>query len=187
MARMSYLNPQDASPKVAARLRQLPPLNVFRLVANAEGVFEPWLDFADAVLNAAQLDIELRQVCILRVTAISPGADYAREQHEAISRDMGIDETRIQGALSGEGLKGDDELVATFSEQVVREVSPDDTTWGRAADRFSDREVIELLFVIGYYMLMSRVVATARVDPDPPVGTALFPALGSDPGSPTAT
>lgn len=180
MARLSYKSPEDASPEVAERLRQLPPLNVFRLVANAEGLFEPWLDFAAGVLNAAELDTELRQICILRVTSLSPGADYAREQHEAISRDMGMAEARVEGALTGKGLEGDDELVAAFTEQVMRDVSPDDATWERASARFSDREVIELLFVIGYYMMMSRVVATAQVEPDPPVGPSLFPSLSSD-------
>jgi alkylhydroperoxidase family enzyme len=177
MARLPYLTAEEASPAVAARLRQLPQLNVYGLIGHAEGIFEPWLELAGAVLNAVDLDPVLREMAILRVAALSPGAEYEWDQHSEIARQLGIGEAVIEAARSGEGLGGDDELVATFTEQVVRNVAPDDETLDRALARFGPRQVIELMMVIGQYMLVARVMASCRIDPDPPVGTDIFDAL----------
>jgi 4-carboxymuconolactone decarboxylase len=177
MARLPYLTAAEAGPAVAARLRELPQLNVYGLVGHAEGIFEPWLDLAGAVLNAVDFDPVLREVAILRVAALSPGAEYEWDQHSEIARQLGIEEAVIESARSGEGLSGDAELVATFTEQVVLDVAPDDQTLDRALARFGPRGVIELMMIIGQYMLVARVMASCRIDPDPPVGIDIFGAL----------
>ncbi len=56
----------------------------------------------------------------------------------------------------------------SFTEQVVLNATPDDATFTACADRFSSRELIELLMVIGQYMMLARVMATARIDIDLP-------------------
>jgi alkylhydroperoxidase family enzyme len=42
------------------------------------------------------------------------------------------------------------------------------------AQRFPPRQIVELLLVIGQYMALARVMATAQIDIDPPVGAALI-------------
>ena len=99
-----------------------------------------------------------------------------------IARDVGVSEAQIEAASPGSGpggapLAGDDALVCRFTEEVVRDVSPCDATFAAAAARFSTREIVELLLVIGQYMLVERLAATARIDPDPPAGRSLLGAL----------
>jgi len=174
MARLPYVNPDEAPEHVAAALSQLPDINVIRIIAHASEVFNPWVQFANAVLNKTALDPILREISILRVAALSPGADYEWSQHEVIAREVGTTETQIEGARTGVGLSGDDELVSRFTEEVVRDVSPTESTWGQAYERFTPRELVELLLVIGHYMMIARIVATTQVEPDAPVGAGLF-------------
>ena len=56
-------------------------------------------------------------------------------------------------------------------------MSPSDAIFAAIAARFSTREIVELLLVIGQYMLVARLAATARIDPDPPAGSSLLAAL----------
>jgi len=170
MARLPYVDPDTAPEVVAVRLRELLPLNIFRTVAHADDVFSPWLGFAGAVLNDIQLDPVLRQLAVLRLIALSPGADYVWVQHEGIAHALGMTETHLQAARTGEGLEGDEALILSLSEEIVLNVSPSDALWERAKARFSSRELVELLLVIGQYMMVCRIAVTIQLDIDEPQG-----------------
>jgi alkylhydroperoxidase family enzyme len=168
MARLPYLTAEEAPPHVAERLDRAPDLNIFKLVAHAHDTLAPWLRFGASILRDLELDPDLRELAILRVARLTPGARYEWVQHESIARDMGIAPERIEAARTGEGASGDDALVLRFTEQVVIDASPDDKTFAAAEQRFTSREIVELLLVIGQYMMLGRVMATARIDLDLP-------------------
>ena len=134
----------------------------------------PWLRWASTLLAELELDPLLRELAILRVAAVTPGAEYEWVQHEAIARAVGASDVQVEGARTGMGLGGDDELVIRFTEQVVRDARPDEVTWARARERFSPRELVELLLVIGQYMMLGRVMATAQIDMDPPASDSVL-------------
>lgn len=48
----------------------------------------------------------------------------------------------------------------SFTEQVVLHATPDDETFAACAARFSSREIVELISVIGQYMMLGRLMAT---------------------------
>jgi 4-carboxymuconolactone decarboxylase len=169
MARLPYLEAEDAPPHVAERLRRAPDLNIFKLVAHAHDTLGPWLRFGASILRDLELDPELREIAILRVARLTPGARYEWVQHESIARDIGIAPERIEGARTGQGATPDDALVIRFTEQVVSDASPDDETLSTARQRFTSREIVELLLVIGQYMMLGRVMATAQIDLDLPI------------------
>jgi alkylhydroperoxidase family enzyme len=174
VARMPYVEREQAPERVRAALERVPDLNIFRLMANAPTAFVPWLRFASTLLAELELDPLLRELAILRVAALTPGAEYEWVQHEAIARAVGATDAQVEGARSGEGLSGDDDLVAAFTEQVVRDARPDEATWARASERFSPRELVELLLVIGQYMMLGRVMATAQIDMDLPASDSVL-------------
>ncbi len=170
MARLPYVRAQDASPEVAEALRRAPQLNVFALMANAPTAFRPWLRWGGALLGDLELDPVLRELAILRVAALSPGARYEWDQHEAIARAVGVSDAQIAAleddrldALDGAAL-----AVVRFTDEVVRDVAPGDATYAELAAVLSAREIVELLQVIGQYMMLARIMATAQIDPDGP-------------------
>jgi alkylhydroperoxidase family enzyme len=170
VSRLPYVRAQDASPEVAEALRVAPQLNVFALMANAPTAFRPWLRWGGALLTDLQLDPVLRELTILRVAALSPGADYEWDQHVAIARAVGVSEAQIEAVRTPEHgpLDGDALLVVRFTDEVVRDVAPSDAAYEALAARLSPREIVELLQVIGQYMMLARIMATAQIDPDGP-------------------
>ena len=174
MARLPYIDPENAPEQVKDVFeRGVPPLNIFKLLAHAETVFRPWLRFGAAVLTEMELDPVLRELAILRVAAITPGAEYEWVQHESIARAVGATDEQIEGARTGAGLDGDADLVIRFTDQVVRDAAPDEATFREMTDRFSSRGIIELLLAIGQYMMLARIMATAQIDVEPPAGPGL--------------
>jgi 4-carboxymuconolactone decarboxylase len=149
---------------------RLPQLNIFRLLANAQTAFRPFMEYGAVLLRDLELDPVVREQAILRVAALTPGADYEWVQHETIGRAVGMTDEQIEACRTGDP----DDLVLRFTEEVVRDAAPGDETFAAMADRFPPRQIIELILVIGQYMMLARLMATAQIDIDPPIGSALF-------------
>jgi 4-carboxymuconolactone decarboxylase len=165
MARLPYAEP--ANPDV-------PKANIFRLLANAETVFAPWARYGLALLRDTTVDPLLRELAILRVAALTPGAEYEWVQHEAIARAVGASDEQVEACRSGVDAEGNDALVLRFTEEVVRDATPSDETFATMTKVFSAQEIIELLLVIGQYMTLGRIMATAQIDMDEPIGASFI-------------
>jgi alkylhydroperoxidase family enzyme len=176
VARLPYLDPDAAEPRVAELLGKAPDLRIFRMVANAQGAFPGWLRFGSAMLDPAEFDPLLREFAIMRVAAMTPGADYEWVQHSQVTLDVGGSQEQIdaigRGELDAAVLGADGQLVVRFTSQVVRDAAPDDDTFAAMTARFTPREIVHLLLVIGQYMMLGRIMATSQIDLDPTVGAA---------------
>lgn len=172
MARLPYVDPAGAPDEVRSALERVPPLNIFRMLAHAETAFRPWLRFGGALLGAAALDARLRELAILRVAQLTPGADYEWVQHVPILLAVGGTEAEVAALQTGdlEAFGEVERLVLRFTEEVVRDASPSEAVWTAVSTRFGPREIVELLLTIGQYMMLGRVMATTRIDIDGPFG-----------------
>jgi 4-carboxymuconolactone decarboxylase len=174
MARLPVLDPADADPAVRAALERMPPLAVFGTVANAQGSFIDWLRFGGDCLDARLFDPILRELAILRVSRLTPGAEYEWAQHVPILLAVGgtpeqvaaMEADDVDAAALGE----DGRLVVRFTGQVVVDATPGDETFAAMSKRFSPSEIVQLLLVIGQYMMVARVIATAQLDVDAVLG-----------------
>lgn len=186
MARLPYLDPDQAEPRVAEVLDKTPDLGVFRMVANAQRAFPAWMRFGARMLDPDEFDPLLREFAITRVAAMTPGADYERVQHAHITLDVGGTQEQLdaikRGELDAPVLGEDGQLVVRFTSQVVRDATPDDETFAAMTARFTPRQIIHLLLVIGQYMMLGRIMATTRIDLDPSVGAAALMRARRDSG-----
>jgi 4-carboxymuconolactone decarboxylase len=181
MPRPEPLKPEDASPRVKETLDGLPPLNVFRMIANAETAFRPWLAFGGALLGSLELDPRLRELAILRVAAIVE-CDYERVQHEPIAIGVGARPEQVAavvaGRTSGEEFDDLEELVLRFVGEVIENRGAGEAIVAELEAALSAREVVELLLVIGQYQGLALLLNTTGVEPEPPAGMSIVYAEG---------
>jgi len=182
MARLPYLDPDDAEPHVAAVLARSPCLGIFRMVANAQGAFPAWMRFGSTLLDGDEFDPLLRELAIMRVAAMTPGAEYEWVQHAAITHAVGGTQEQLdaieRGALDVAVLGDDGRLVVRFTTQVVRDAAPDEETFAAMTARFTSREIMHLLLVIGQYMMVGRIMATTQLDLEPALAGELLQSAG---------
>ena len=174
MARLPYVDPADAPEPVRDALGRVPPLNIFRMMANADTAFRPWLRWGAALLGELQLDALLRELAILRVARLTPHAEYEWVQHVPIAQAAGASDDQV-AALERDDLEAacfsdDERRVLRFTTEVVRDAQASDSTLGELSEILSPREIVELLMVIGQYMMVARVMATTRMEIDKPAG-----------------
>jgi 4-carboxymuconolactone decarboxylase len=178
MARLPYLDADDAEPHVAAVLRRSPGLGIFRMVANAQGAFPAWMRFGGTLFDGDEFDPLLRELAIMRVAAMTPGADYEWVQRAAITLAVGGTQEQLDAIERGgldESVLGDDgRLVVRFTTQVVSDAAPEEETFAAMTARFTPREIMHLLLVIGQYMMVGRIMATTQLDLEPALAGKLL-------------
>lgn len=169
MARLPYVDPESAPEPVREALAAVPPINIFRMMANAETAFRPWLAFGGALLSSLELDARLRELVILHVGRLS-GAEYEWVQHVPIAQAVGASEEDVaaieRGEVEAESLGPDVRAALRLTTEVVRDVRASDESLAALREHLSPREVVELLLVIGQYMLVARVAETAGIEID---------------------
>jgi 4-carboxymuconolactone decarboxylase len=180
VARLPHLDREDAEPDVRALLERLPPLGIFSMVANAQGSFTAWARYGGKLLDPDLFDARLRELAILTVARLTPGAEYEWIQHVAIAEAVGASAAEIEAVKSGElgGLEPHARLIVSFTTQVVERAAPDDTTLAARRERHSTSEIIQLLLVIGQYMTVGRIMATSQLDLDPALGDRVIDVAG---------
>jgi len=170
MARLPYIDAEHAPDRVREALEAIPPLNIFRMVANAETAFRPWLALGGALLGSLELDPRLRELAILRVARLER-AEYEWVQHAPIARAAGATEDQVaavdRGEIEDPALDAPARAVLAFTTEVVRDVRSSDEALEQG---LSGREVVELLLVISHYMGVARVAETAGIELDEALG-----------------
>jgi alkylhydroperoxidase family enzyme len=182
VARLPYVDPADAPEPVRDALGRVPPLNIFRMMANAETAFRPWLRWGAALLGELRLDPLLRELAILRVARLTPHAEYEWVQHVPIAQAVGATDDQVAALerddLEADCFSDDQRLVLRFTTEVLQDAQASDEALERLSAVLSPREVVELLMVIGQYMMVARVMATTRMEIDKPAGPGALSAAG---------
>src|SRR5919198_1500627 len=172
MARLPYVEPAEASEPVRDALGRVPPLNICRMMANAETAFRPWLRWGAALLGELELDPLLRELSILRVARLTPHAEYEWIQHVPIAKAVGATDAQVRALErddpEADCFSDDDRVVLRFTTEVVEVARASGETFDAIARVLPPREIVELLMVIGQYMMVARVMATTDMELDEP-------------------
>ncbi len=155
----------DLRPEHREMLADLPPLNVFRMVAGAPRAVRPFLELGGAVLSTA-LDARRREIAVLRV-AHATHAPYEWAQHEQLARNVGVSDAEIDAIDKEEPVASLDEecnLICRVADEVTRDVRLSDEALAQVIDRYGPRETAELILLVSYYNMVSRFLESTRVE-----------------------
>jgi alkylhydroperoxidase family enzyme len=181
MARLPYVDPTTASQDVRYILERLPvPLLIFRMMAHAETNFRSLVRLGGDILGKQQLDGKLRELAILHVASLSK-ARYEWVQHVPIAKAAGVTGAQIAAIEASDVVaacfSGREQLVLRFTDELVRDVRVSDPTFAAARGALSEREIIELILAVGFYMMIARLLETTGVDLESDAGTSIVDAL----------
>jgi 4-carboxymuconolactone decarboxylase len=174
MARIPYVDAEDATSAMREALEVVPPLNVFRMLAHAESAFWPYVDYNAVLLAGLDLDPILRELAILRVAALDR-CEYERLHHEGIARRVGASEGQVAVAVDPDGAAdGIEGLVYRMTAEIVRDNGGSAETTAELNTALGARQVIELVMVITHYHGLAALVATVEMELDDPDGLSVL-------------
>lgn len=155
----------ELEPEPRRLLANLPPLNVFRMVAGAPRALRPFLELGGAVLSTA-LDARRREIAVLRV-GHATGSPYEWAQHEQLARNVGVTEREIDAIRAEEPVTSLDEecnLICRVADEISRDVRLSDDALQQIIERYGPREARELILLVAYYNMVSRFLESTRVE-----------------------
>ena len=148
-------------------------LNLSRLLAHAV-TMQPGIGLAvQGMMTGIEVPPRERQICVLAVLHLDRGA-YEWAQHIEVSKAMGIADAKV--AAIADDRFGDlvfdarERALLAFTRQVVKTVRVDDFVFAAVAAFYSPRQIVELIHVIGIYMLFARVSEVAELEIDAVAG-----------------
>ena len=142
--------------------------NVFKTLANHPEMFKTWMPFATHVLRTSTLAPRDREILILRIGWLCQ-AEYEWAQHVRIGRRARLrddDLRRIQEGPAAEGLSEHDRLLLTAVDELHADACLSDETWNALAKVYDERQMIDLVFTVGQYNLVSMALNSCGVQLD---------------------
>ncbi|MFZ0888725.1 MAG: carboxymuconolactone decarboxylase family protein [Candidatus Binataceae bacterium] len=160
--------PDDSqlSPEVRETLKPLPPLNVFRMMANVPASLKPLVEFAASLLFRGDFDRRKREIAVLRVARVTR-SKYEWTQHVALAGRLGVSDAEIaKVAVDGPVTTLDEEgnLLCRVADEISRDVRLSDEALKQILDRYGVRQATELILCCAYFNMLSRFLESTRVE-----------------------
>jgi len=150
----------DSRPVLAANSAHGPVLNVFATIARHPKLLKRWVVFANHVLNGSTLPARERELVILR-TGFLCRSGYEWAQHATIGRSAGLTDAEIVRITLGpaaDGWGNGDRTLLRATEQLVSDYFINDATWAELSAVWSEQQLMDLVFAVGQYTLVSMAL-----------------------------
>ena len=167
--RLKLVDPETASQPIKNALTLLPVINVFRAMANAETLYPYFGKYMLQLFRPMELDKALERMIVLHIAKRSDCL-YAWRQNVVVGHSVGVTDQQIVALEAGD-IKANcfskaERIAFSFTNEVMDLIEATDATYAAVKKNFSDRAITEMLYVIGTYMLVVRVLRTGRVPLD---------------------
>ena len=140
-------------------------INIFKTLARHEKLLKRWLVFARHILFKCSLPTREREILILRIGWLCQ-SEYEWGQHVKIGKESGLTDDEIKGIIKGPDSKGWDKFDATLL-RAVDELYYDsfisDPTWKTLSESYNTQQLLDLVFTVGQYNLISMTLNTLGV------------------------
>ena len=143
------------------------PLNIFATLANHPKLLRRWVVFANHVLSKSSLSARDRELLILR-TGWNNRAPYEWGQHVAIALRSDITQEEIDRIPAGPDAPGLGAVRRRRScdspTSCTSGANATDATWATLAERYSTQQLMDAVFAVGQYTLVSYALNTFGVE-----------------------
>jgi len=140
-------------------------LNIFRTLARHPKLLKRWLVFGNHVLYGSTLPARERELVILR-TGYVCGSGYEWAQHVTIGRASGLTDDEIRQLATDPAAGGwsdRDLTLLSATDQLVADKFVDDSTWAALAASWNQQQLMDIVFTVGQYTLVSMALNTFGV------------------------
>lgn len=131
-------------------------LNLFRVLMNHPALTRRWTVFAGHVLHKQTLPLRDRELLILRIGWLNQ-AEYEWAQHVEIAKRGGITAAEIEQVKAGP--KGQwsahEAALMQAADDLFENSVVSDATWAKLSETYGTEQMMDVVFTIGQYNLVS--------------------------------
>jgi len=167
--RVPPLPVEELDAEIRERLGDGPVLNIFRTLAQHPKLMKRWLVFGNHVLGRSSLPPRERELVILRIGWLCRSA-YEWGQHVRIALSSGLSQAEIDRIPSGPDAAGWTDLERALlraTDELHADAFIGDATWAALARNLDTHQLMDLIFTVGQYNLVSMALNSLGVQPEP--------------------
>lgn len=164
---MGRLEPPDPLPDLISLMMPdggSAPITIVAL-AHSERLLAPFLGWAAALALEGKLDRRQHEILALR-TAHNCGSEFERAEHARFARAAGLTEDEIDRIVGGAGggWTRAEQLLIMSADELHRDTTICLATWSELAAHYSSAQLVEAVFVVGQYTMLSMVANIADAE-----------------------
>ena len=142
--------------------------NIFKTLSHHPDLFRRWLVFGNHVLFKSTLPPRERELIILRIGWLCE-AEYEWAQHVLIGKEAGLTAEEIDRIKAGPNARGwseADKLLLQATDELRKDAFITDATWNGLCQHFDTKQLMDVVFAVGQYNLVSMALNTLGVQLD---------------------
>ena len=147
-------------------------INLFRALANHVKLAKRWFLFSNHIMAKSTLALREREILILRIGWLCQ-AGYEWGQHVIIGKKCGLSHDEIQAIKEGPGAENwsrHDAFLLRAVDELHGDAFISDETWAGVKETYTDQQIMDLVFTVGQYNMVSMALNSFGVQLDPGVG-----------------
>ena len=171
--RIDPVSDEDATDEqreiLAAAGRGGSPLNVQRTIAQYPALARSRQAFTNHVMRETSLPPRERELLILR-TGWNCQSEYEFAQHSRFARAVGLTDEEIRRTAVGpddEGWGEFDAVLVRAADELHGDAFISDDTWNALAERYTTRQLMDVVFTVGQYHIVSMALNSFGVQFEP--------------------
>lgn len=142
--------------------------NIYRTLIHHPKLLKRWTVFGNHVLFKSSLPARERELLILRVGALCE-CGYELNAHTAIGKRAGLTDDEIERVKEGseaEGWSEFDRGLLRAAEELHADSFISDETWKVLSQSYNEQQLIDAVFTVGQYHLVSMALNSFGVQLD---------------------
>jgi 4-carboxymuconolactone decarboxylase len=142
-------------------------LNLFKVLLNHPKLVRNWGRFGNYILQGSTLSAREREIAILRIGWLNQ-AEYEWEQHVLVGKRAGLTDTEIERITQGPdaGWSRHEAALLQAADDLFENSVVSDETWKILSEKYNTQQMMDLVFTIGQYNLVSWVLNSFGVPLD---------------------
>ncbi len=144
------------------------PDNVFTTFARHPDLFKNFIVFGSYILTGSTLPARDREIAILRIGWLCRSA-YEWGQHDRIARRCGLSEEEIKRIIIGaeaDGWSALESALIRAVDELHQDAFISDPTWALLSGHYDTKQLMDLVFTVGQYNMVSMALNTFGVQLD---------------------
>ena len=177
--RVAPIDESQWSDKVKETLREIKVgqgevPNIFKTLAHHPDLMRRWLVFGNHVLFKSTVPARERELIILRIGWLCE-AEYEWAQHVRIGKQSGLTDDEVHRIKIGPTAKGwneRDTILLKATDELHKDACISDATWQGLSKHYNTQQLMDIVFAVGQYNLVSMALNTLGVQLDPGLTTS---------------
>lgn len=141
----------------------LEKINVIQTMMHHPDLLRRWMPFFSHCLHKCELSLRDREIVMLRIGRLC-GSGYEWAQHKPIGMERGLSAADV--AAIADGTLKDGALLIEAVNQLHYTSMIDDDLWARLSEAYAMPQILDIIFIMGQYRMVSCVLNSLAVQLD---------------------